>query len=242
MTAGPGTTGTGAPDAPGVLRVLTWNVHGLRAGTDAVAEVLRAAACDAVLLQEGPRGPRAVPRSAALARRSGLLVAAAGRPAAGSLVLVAARLHVHAAAVLALPVRGLTTPVRGSASALVSAAGGPRLLLRAAHLGLDEGERADHAARLAAEGATGPAVVGADLNEHPGGPSWSALLPGGQDAFAAAGTGPGGTFPAARRAGSRARIDALLVRGARVRSAQVLDAAGASDHAPLVAELEVPAA
>ncbi|NNH23813.1 endonuclease, partial [Pseudokineococcus marinus] len=44
------------------------------------------------------------------------------------------------------------------------------------------------------------------------------------------------------RAGSRARIDALLVRGARVRSAQVLDAAGASDHAPLVAELEVPAA
>ncbi|NNH23575.1 hypothetical protein HLB09_10830, partial [Pseudokineococcus marinus] len=43
--AGPGTTGAGAP---GVLRVLTWNVHGLRAGTDAVAEVLRAAACDAV--------------------------------------------------------------------------------------------------------------------------------------------------------------------------------------------------
>lgn len=223
---------------PGALRVLTWNLHGLRAGAPAVGDVLRDAGCDVALLQEAPRGLRAVPRAAALARRSGLLVAAAGRPAAGALVLVAARLHVHAAAVEALPVRGVATPVRGSARAVVSAPARSRLLVAAAHLGLDEGERAAHAARLAtAHGGRGPAVVGADLNEHPGGPSWSSLLPGAQDAWAVAGTGPGATFPAGR---PRARIDALLVRGLDVRSAEVLDVGGASDHRALVVELSLP--
>ncbi|WP_299034940.1 endonuclease/exonuclease/phosphatase family protein [uncultured Pseudokineococcus sp.] len=235
---------------PGTLRVLTWNVHGLRAGAPAVGDVLREARCDVALLQEAPRGLRSVPRAAALARRSGLLVAAAGRPAAGALVLVAARLHVSAAAVEALPVRGLTTPIRGSARAVVSAPGGRRVLVAAAHLGLGEDERADHVARLAAapgdrdeQGARGdggppdPVVVGADLNEHPGGASWVGLLPGGRDAWAVAGSGAGATFPADS---PRARIDGLLVRGLDVVSTQVLDVGRASDHRALLAELAVP--
>lgn len=227
----------GADVRPGALRVLTWNVHGLRAGADAVADVLRAARCDVALLQEAPRGLRAVPRAAALARRSGLLVGAAGRPAAGALVLVAARVHVSSAAVEALPVRGVATPVRGSARAEVSAPGGSRALVVAAHLGLDEGERADHCARLALGGEPRPVVVGADLNEHPGGPSWGHLLPGARDAWEVAGEGEGRTFPAGR---PRARIDALLVRGFEVASAQVLDVGAASDHRALVAELVLP--
>jgi len=223
------------------LRVLTWNVHGLHAGVDAVGDVLREARCDVALLQEAPRGLRAVPRAAALARRSGLLVAAAGRPAAGALVLVAARLHVHAAAVEALPVIGLTTPVRGSARALVSAPGGRRVLVLAAHLGLGQDERADHVRRLAGglEDAPVPVVVGADLNEHPDGPSWPGLLPGGQDAWTATGAGDGPTFPAHR---PRARIDGLLVRGLEVASVEVLEGARASDHRPLRAELVLPRA
>ena len=35
-----------------VLRVATWNVHGLRGGVDAVAEVVRDEAVDILLLQE----------------------------------------------------------------------------------------------------------------------------------------------------------------------------------------------
>ena len=230
-----------AAGRPGALRVLTWNVHGLRAGVDAVGEVLREARCDVVLLQEAPRGLRAVPRAAALARRSGLLVASAGRPAAGALVLVAARLQVSAAVAEALPVRGLTTPVRGSARAAVHAPGGRRVLVVSAHLGLTEGERAEHVARLAAapvdDGAQVPVVVGADLNEHPGGPSWAGLLPGGRDAWESAGAGGGATFPSGS---PRARIDGLLVRGLDVASVEVLDVGPASDHRALRAELVVP--
>ncbi|ROP45701.1 endonuclease/exonuclease/phosphatase family protein [Pseudokineococcus lusitanus] len=237
MTAGraPGTT----------LRVLTWNVHGLRAGADAVAGVLRDAGCDVALLQEGPRGPRTLPRAADLARRAGMLVGAAGRPAAGAVVLVAARLDVLAAAATELPVRGLRMPVRGSATALVAPPGGAPVVVSSAHLGLSEDERADHVRRLQplpddvvgrAPGAV-PRVVGVDLNERPGGPSWSTLLPDAEDCWAVAGRdGDGATYPAAR---PRQRIDALLVRGARVLATTVPAVDGASDHRPVVADLAV---
>ncbi|MEJ5915445.1 endonuclease/exonuclease/phosphatase family protein [Pseudokineococcus sp. 1T1Z-3] len=242
--------------APDVLRVLTWNVHGLRAGAGAVAHVLREARCDVALLQEGPRGLRTVPRAADLARRSGLLVAAAGRPAAGNLVLVAPRLAVDVARAAALPVRGLTTPVRGVAAAVLRRPGGRRLVVLAAHLGLVEGERRDHAARLAevpgllardlGEPDDLPVVVGADLNEHPGGPSWSAVAPGGRDCWAqvAAGAdegagGGGATFPASR---PRARIDAVLARGVEPMRAEVLATGAASDHRAVVVDLVVTAA
>ncbi|MEJ5945125.1 endonuclease/exonuclease/phosphatase family protein [Pseudokineococcus basanitobsidens] len=243
----------GAGSGPGALRVLTWNVHGLRAGADAVAQVLRDARCDVALLQEGPRGLRAVPRSADLARRSGLLVGAAGRPAAGCLVLVAARVHVHRSVVTALPVRGATTPVRGVAGAVVSLPGGPSTAVVSVHLGLTAGERADHVRRLgpvvdgleeavpeARDGGRAALVVGGDLNEAAGGPAWSALLPGGTDCWSAVREGDalGATFPARR---PRTRIDGVLVRGGlRPRTADVVGPGPASDHRPLVVELVAP--
>lgn len=239
----------GSP-ATSVLRVLTWNVHGLRSGVEAVAAVLRSSRCDVAVLQESPRGLRVVPRAADLARRAGLVVAAAGRAGAGTAVLAGVAVAPSRAVVRSLPVRGWRTPRRGLAAVRLLLPGGGAAVVGAVHLGLSEQERAAHVARVH-EVVTGlapagePVVVGADLNERPGGPSWAALLPGATDAWTREPSGPGGragrddgaTFPA--RA-PRARIDALLVRGAHVGRCEVLEAEDASDHRPVLAELLLP--
>jgi endonuclease/exonuclease/phosphatase family metal-dependent hydrolase len=82
-----------------------------------------------------------------------------------------------------------------------------------------------------------PVVVGADLNDQPGSPTWQALVDGLVDpgAQAAVPTLPG---PPPRR------IDALLVDPRlEVVSYQVVDtpaARRASDHLPVVADLRLP--
>jgi endonuclease/exonuclease/phosphatase family metal-dependent hydrolase len=85
-----------------------------------------------------------------------------------------------------------------------------------------------------------PTVVAADVNDRPGSPTWSALAERRQDAFAVAGSGPAGTFPAARPSRT---IDGIFVgAGLTVRSARVVDhpdVARASDHRPLLAELDL---
>src|SRR3954447_8573050 len=68
------------------LRLLTYNVRSLRDDADAVAAVIRACEPDVVAVQEAPRHLRWRSKRAALARRSGLLVATADRP--GGLMLM----------------------------------------------------------------------------------------------------------------------------------------------------------
>jgi endonuclease/exonuclease/phosphatase family metal-dependent hydrolase len=89
-------------------------------------------------------------------------------------------------------------------------------------------------------------VLAGDLNEEPGGRAWEIFAAGGlNDAWAKAqGYGGEATFPAKA---PHKRIDAVLVsEGIEVTWAGVPEEigesvlAGASDHCPVVATLEVP--
>jgi endonuclease/exonuclease/phosphatase family metal-dependent hydrolase len=215
------------------LRVLTYNVHGLRDDRGALVSVVRDAEPDVLVVQEAPRRWRWRTRCATLARDLGLVYAAGGGPALGNLILTSYRVRVHETWCLRFPL----TPgrhLRGAAFVRGSA-GGATFVVAGSHLSTDAAERPAQADLLAkALAGTGPAVLGADLNEDPGGPAWQALAGAG---FAPAGDLPP-TFPAAQ---PDRRIDAVLAGpGVEIRSCQVLDgvaARRASDHLPILAEL-----
>jgi endonuclease/exonuclease/phosphatase family metal-dependent hydrolase len=238
------------------LRVATFNVRELLDDTVVLRELLRSAAPDVVLLQEVPTFGFAGHRLGGLAADTGLWVAASGRAGAGTAVLAAARVDVRAGSVRALPTarwRG-RKPVRrrGTAEAVVRvplADGWSReVLVRSVHLGLDAAERSEHLTRLLpgtpVSGPCGPwsdapLVVAGDLNEEPGGPvhqRFSTVL---ADAAEVVGS-PFPTFPA--RA-PRRRLDLVLVDrrlSVTAVSTPAGNAAAASDHLAVVADLLVP--
>ena len=76
------------------LRVVSYNIHSQRDDTAALAAVVRAAAPDVVIVQEGPRRFRWRQKSATLAESFGLVVAAGGLPALGNLLLTSLRVQV----------------------------------------------------------------------------------------------------------------------------------------------------
>ena len=239
------------------LRVATVNVRELLDDTAALGGLLRAAAADVVCVQEAPTHALAVHRLGVLAADAGLWVAAAGRDGAGTAVLTAARVDVRAASVRALPTprRRGWKPVRrrGTAEAVVRVplAGGwsREVLVRSVHLGLDPDERSRQVARVLPgtplPGPCGPwfdapAVLAGDLNEEPGGPVHGRLSTVLVDAADAVGS-PFPTFPA--RA-PRRRLDLVLVDhrlSVTAVSTPAGDAAAASDHLAVVADLLVPA-
>jgi endonuclease/exonuclease/phosphatase family metal-dependent hydrolase len=120
-----------------------------------------------------------------------------------------------------------------------------RLAAVSAHLGLAPRERERHAREVTdwLRSSPGHLVVGGDLNEGPDGAASRWIAGRLFDAFASAGAGPAATFPAVS---PTARIDYLFVsEGVHVIRAWVADppAGGpASDHRPIMADLEVPEA
>ncbi len=131
---------------------------------------------------------------------------------------------------------------RGLVTAHLRGPGGIRITAISAHLGLVDGERVRHARELTDHIASidGPVVLGADLNEGPDRPAARWISGRLFDAFEAAGEGTGETFPATLPS---SRIDYLFVSehfrvlGAWVASGPAAEEA--SDHRPLIAELEV---
>lgn len=217
------------------LRVVSWNVRSLRDDARGVARVLVDLAPDVVLLQEAPRlvGSRWANRQ--LARRAGLTPVVGGAAAHGNLLLAGRRTTVVSASVLRLP-RRLGLHRRGAVLGVVELAG-ERLAVAGTHLDLDPVARRDSArqVRTAAAGLVGPLVLGADVNEEPGGPAWAELSAGLVDT--AADCGP--TFPL--RA-PRRRIDVLLADPRLVVGAVAVPRVGpVTDHLPLVLDLAWPA-
>ncbi|MEU2614843.1 endonuclease/exonuclease/phosphatase family protein [Micromonospora sp. NPDC007271] len=229
---------------PGVpLRVVSYNIHGQRDDSAALAEVVRVAAPDVVIVQEGPRRFRWRQKCAALADSFGLVVAAGGLPALGNLLLTSLRVRVLAARCQRYPL----TPgrhLRGAAYA-ECLVGGVRFLLAGSHLSTDPTERPVQASAFKRElaAATLPVVAGADLNEGPDGSAWRTVAEGLTDAAVAAGRADWHTFPCA---GPRRRIDALFVDPRiGVVEYDVVDtprSRRASDHLPILADLLLPAA
>lgn len=248
---------TGPAHRQQVLRVLSWNVHDLKDDVSALEQVLREVRPDVVCLQEAPRWPFSRHRLGALAGRSRLLFTAGGRVSAGVAILTSLRVDVRGAEAGPLPVArwrpGRSSPLpprpRGYALALVRLPGTAPVAVASVHLGLDQVERDTHVGLLRqrfAEPQHGwsaalPLVVAGDLNEPPEGPSWTALRSQCADACAASAEP---TFPSGR---PRQRIDAVLVDPrlhvlsasvAVVRDPSHLPAA--SDHLPVLAEIELP--
>lgn len=225
------------------LRVVSYNVHTLRDDRAALTEVVRELAPDVLLLQEAPRRFRWRQRCAALARGFGLVVAVGGLPAMGNLILTDLRVQVRQTWCIRFPL----TPgrhLRGAAFARCTVAGpggGIDFVVAGSHLATFAPERPGQARLLASALAelTEPVVVGADLNDQPGSPTWQALADGRRDpgSEAAADTFPGTS--------SGRRIDAIFVDPrVQVRAYQVVDtpaARRASDHFPVVADLRLPA-
>ena len=221
------------------LRVVTYNVHGFRSGVGSVAAALAPYRPDLALLQECGT-PRAIAR---FARELGLEAASSSRPFN----------RVRNAVLFGPPWRRLAVHVgdftreggrrrRGFVAVHLA---GPlaRLTAVSAHLGLFPRERQQHARELTDHLASldEPVVLGGDLNERPDAPAARWITARLFDAFGEAGEGPGETFPA--RAPT-ARIDYLFVRGdlrvARAWVPQEEEMGRASDHRPVIAELELP--
>jgi endonuclease/exonuclease/phosphatase family metal-dependent hydrolase len=217
------------------VRVVSWNVRSLRDDSAGVAAFLASLAPDVALLQEAPRLLGSGFANRRLARRSGLVRAAGGASAAGNLLLVSPRVRVLEARAVRLP-RRPRLHRRGLVLGLVELAGA-RLAVVGTHLDLEPAARLDSARRVrAALPEAHPGLVGADVNEEPGGPAWQALVEGLADA--AADCGP--TFPL--RA-PRRRIDAVLVDPRLgLLDVRVPRPGPVTDHLPIVVDLAWPPA
>jgi endonuclease/exonuclease/phosphatase family metal-dependent hydrolase len=218
------------------LRVLSYNVHGLKDDRAALTGLIRDLAPDVVAVQEAPRRFRWRHKCAALADDCGLVVAAGGLPSLGNLLLVSLRVRVHRTWCLRYPL----TPgrhLRGAAFAACSVRGAT-FTVSGSHLATDPVERPAQAARWKQElaGVDGPVIAAADLNEGPGGGAWRTVADGFVIPDEAA-----PTFPARL---PRRRLDAVFVSpDIAVERYEVVDtdqARRASDHLPVVADLKLP--
>lgn len=221
------------------LRVLSWNVHGLRDDQEVLARVVRSCDPDVVCVQEAPKYVRWRARCAELARRCDLLYVTGGGTTGGSALLASLRVDVASADEVCLS-RQWGWPARGVAAASVSKAGA-RLVVASIHFPLDAWQRADHARRVldVRRRQGGPhALAGGDVNERPGLPAWQVMHDGGLRDL---GPGTGPTFPAAAPA---KRIDGVFAsEHVEVLGYQVVDAPGverASDHRPVLVTVSVP--
>jgi endonuclease/exonuclease/phosphatase family metal-dependent hydrolase len=227
------------------LRVLSYNVRSMRDDQAALARVIRSAEPDVVCVQEAPRFLRWRSKCARLARTSGLVVVGGGRPAAANLILSTLAVDVvRTADVLFSQDRGLHQ--RGTAIAVLRIAGAP-FAVAGTHLDLVAEPRLRHVGELRAALAAHvphdvPEIICGDVNCRPGSAPWTALTERLQDAFAVAGVGSAFTSTARN---PHQTIDGIFVDPRiTVQSARVLDhpdVERASDHRPLLAELELPA-
>jgi endonuclease/exonuclease/phosphatase family metal-dependent hydrolase len=226
------------------LRLLTYNVRSMRDDREALGRVIRSAQPDVVLVQEAPRFLRWRSLCAQLARRANLVVVSGGRPAGANLILSSLAVTVESSADVMFT-RDPRLHHRGTAIAVLSK-DGARFAVAGTHLDLVQAARLRHVGEL--EGALAehvpadvPTIVGGDINDRPGSAVWQAIASGRQDAVATAGRG--GTFTSTAQ-DPKQTIDGVFVDPRiTVLAAHVIegpDVRVASDHCPILVELELP--
>ncbi|MDQ6849758.1 MAG: endonuclease/exonuclease/phosphatase family protein [Actinomycetota bacterium] len=211
------------------IRVLSYNLRSLRDDRAAAVRVIRAADPDVVCIQEAPKWFRWRSRCAALARDCGLFVVAGGLPAGNNLLMCKVAVQVMATRNVLLS-RGFGLHQRGMTTAVCSLRGS-RFRLVSTHLDVEATARRAHVDEIfAALGPEAePIVLGADVNERAGGPAWDALT---------------ARLPECGAGTRDRRIDGIFASPSiRVRASSVLhtpDVGIASDHRPILADLELP--
>ncbi|GIF21106.1 endonuclease/exonuclease/phosphatase family metal-dependent hydrolase [Actinoplanes tereljensis] len=218
------------------LRVLSYNVHGLRDDRAALIALVRDLAPDVLVVQEAPRRFLWRHKCAALANDTGMVVGAGGLPALGNLLLVSLRVRVHEAWCMRYPL----TPgrhLRGAAFLRGSVRGGG-FTVSGSHLATDPAERPAQAAlwKEALDKIEGPVIAAADLNEGPGGGAWRTVEDGLVSSSAGSFTYPA-TLPARLIDGLFVTPDITIDRYEVVESDL---ARKASDHLPVLADLSLP--
>ncbi len=221
-----------------MLRVATWNVHGLRAGVEAAAGVVRDQAVDVLLLQES--GPRR--RLRALGAALGMTVCADPpsfpRRRIQNAVLVRSPRAVRSHRLVRFAGGSVLQP-RGALIARLD-----DLTVVSVHLGMAGAERGRHVEELLEilGRAHEPMVIGGDLNAHPEDTMPAAIARRYPDVWERTrdgqdqGQGSGWTFPSDERG---ARIDYLFTSPA-VQALRAWTAGGTgSDHLMVVADLQV---
>jgi endonuclease/exonuclease/phosphatase family metal-dependent hydrolase len=217
-----------------MIRVATWNVHGLRGGAEAVASVVRGEAVDVLLLQES--GPRR--RLRALGAVLGMVVCddppAFPRRRVHNAVLVRSPRAVRSHRLVRFDGGSMLQP-RGAVVARLG-----DLTAVSVHLGVAGPDRGRHAEQLLEilGSIEEPVVVGGDLNAHPDDTMPAAIARRYPDAWAGVrvGQGHGNTFPSEEPV---ARIDYLFA-GPAVQPLRAWTAGGTvSDHLMVIADLQL---
>jgi endonuclease/exonuclease/phosphatase family metal-dependent hydrolase len=228
------------------LRLLSYNIRSMRDDRAALVRVIRSAEADVVCLQEGPRFLRWRSRCAALARTSGLVVVGGGRPAAANLIMSSLAVDVVSTAD-EMFTKDLGLHVRGTAIAVFRLRGST-FAVAATHLDTRLEPRLRHVAELHAAIARNvsediPVIVAGDINDRPGSAPWRALTEQRADTFAAAGLTGAAAFTSTAK-NPHQTIDGIFADPRiAVRSARVLDQPDvrvASDHRPVLVELDLP--
>jgi endonuclease/exonuclease/phosphatase family metal-dependent hydrolase len=225
------------------VRLLSYNIRSTRDDKNALIRVIRSARADVVCIQEAPRFLRWRSKLAELARRSGLVVVSGGRPAGSNLILSSLAVTVEATHDIKFT-KDPRLDQRGTSIAVMSLSGS-RFAVAGTHLDLQADARLRHVHELHATldrlvPEQVPTIVAGDMNALPESLVWSALAAQRQDVWAAVGAGDGFTF---RSTKPYERIDGVFAGpGITSISATVLaseDTRVATDHCPLLVELEV---
>jgi endonuclease/exonuclease/phosphatase family metal-dependent hydrolase len=213
-----------ATSASAGVRVLCYDVNGLRGDRGAMDAMVRELAPDVVIVQGAPRRVRWRTRCADMADRFGLVYAGGGEPSLGNVVLVSMRVSVREVRYVQYPlVAGQL--FRGAILARCAVAGMP-FVVAGSQFAAVPGQRHTQAAILAAvlSDVDDLLVLGADVNEEVGGPAWRILA----DGRSVAGSAGGATIVV----DSRVEVGECHV-------VDTPEARRASTHLPLVADLRL---
>lgn len=244
IMTGMGGLGAAEPEpAPAPLKVMTWNLHhGVgeddKLDLERIAAVIREQKPDLVALQEIDRGckrTKGVDQAAELGRLTGLHVAfgkAMDFDGGQYGQAILSRVAIGETRVIPLPGEG--EPRIGFEAAVTI--GGRKVKMVTVHLDHQQPERRMkqvEALALAYREETGAMIVAGDMNDTPGSPAYGVL----QKTWVVADKKePVVTCPAAK---PKVEIDHIFLRGFRKTApATVLPEAVASDHRPVVVEVE----
>ncbi|WP_338022763.1 endonuclease/exonuclease/phosphatase family protein [Allosalinactinospora lopnorensis] len=219
----------------------------LRDDRAAVARVITACRADVVCLQEAPRFLFWRSKRRALARSTGLEIAASRRVGGLAILLRPGNRVRHTGHRVLRRYPGLHT--RAVSAAVVELAGRP-LTVACTHLDLAAEPRLEHAREVldylaaTADAHAAPAVLAGDINCEPEEAAWRLLAAQLDDVAAVRPLGESPTFTARR---PRRRIDAIftspglkaLSAGVPVESLAAGDVRDSTDHRPVLAEIEL---